>query len=113
MKRSCCTQTDLTNELEEMELNKSNAEGRPSSALSKGALSHVSHGSMTESEDDDDDDFEDRPASLKNFVARDDFDMYVIMQGCHLFARINLLMTQHLLDCHVVLTAWNTASVRL
>ena len=68
-------QTDLNNELEEIEQNKTHQgpnAPRPSSAHSKGAVSHVSHDSLTESEDDDDD-FDDRRTRMKNMVAKDDF----------------------------------------
>ena len=68
-------QTDLTNELEEIEQNKhpATATARPSSAHSKGAVSHVSHDSMTESDDDDDDDFD--RARVKNLVTKDELQM--------------------------------------
>jgi len=65
----------LTNELEEIEQNKQPAPGgvRPSSAHSKGAVSHLSHDSMTESEDDDDDEFD--RARYKNLATKEEFQM--------------------------------------
>lgn len=71
------SQTDLSNELEEIEQSKNRGATRPSSAHSKGAMSHVSHDSMTESEDDEDD-FEERRAGMKNLVSKDDFQMLVV-----------------------------------
>nr|XP_002119742.1 polycystin-2 isoform X2 [Ciona intestinalis] len=66
---------ELSNELDEMERDKSGATtpgARPASARSKGAVSHVScNDSANESDDDD----EDRPISSKNFVSRDDFQI--------------------------------------
>uniref|UniRef100_H2Y8T2 EF-hand domain-containing protein n=1 Tax=Ciona savignyi TaxID=51511 RepID=H2Y8T2_CIOSA len=66
-------QADL--ERQRMERDKSGAAtpgGRPASARSKGAVSHVSYNDSANESDDDDDD---RPISSKNFVSRDDFQL--------------------------------------
>jgi len=71
------SQAELNSELDEIARDKDAGAApgtRPSSARSKGAVSHVSYNdSANESDDDDDDD--DRRLSSKNFVSKDDFQM--------------------------------------
>ncbi|XP_076822255.1 polycystin-2-like protein 1 isoform X2 [Clavelina lepadiformis] len=66
---------DLTNELDEIERDKNASIGRPPSARSKGAVSHVSCNDSANESDEDDDYDEERRANLKNVVSKDDFQI--------------------------------------
>nr|CAB3264909.1 polycystin-2-like [Phallusia mammillata] len=71
---------ELSNELDEIERDKNDSagatsSGRPASARSKGALSHVSCNDSANESDDEDDDDDERRVSSKNMVSKDDFQV--------------------------------------